>query len=1102
MFDTFDYTKRIFILNGYVTDDFINNKLSVINISNLLLLWLKEQQKYDSVIFINSSGGITFLDEKSAEIMIAKSLQKTKAKPSSGLMKRTTKLTNRPNTTSVNTTDIKFKYEDFAKNINEFRERIVKWMNNKENKVAIIFEDNKFLDKNRVGDDIYDLFRNDFINYKQLPVDNKNIIIFLFQFIENGTNNIAYNFAEKHLSEIFGINEEGKRTGFAVYKRIGLPNKDEIKLLINNIRLKNELKTDFSFLDNFVDNIAVLSKKKKLDLKTLHKEMLEIKSFDKQSLKAICKKYDFKEIEKTGQERLNELVGHKKVKRELYKIVNGSEKISNKEEYRGVLNYRFIKQKINSKLKNNLLHFALLGNPGTGKTTIAAIIGQLFRENGLLPIGHVIKATRDDLVGGYIGQTAIKTKELIERAIGGVLFVDEAYTLIKKGDFGNDFGKEALDTILEAMSDRAGEFTVILAGYKNEMNRVLEDNPGMKRRIINLDLEDFNEEELAEIFKQKVKNCGIDYDEEIINSAYNLAANILKNRKDYGGENFGNAGVIENIVNNAIRDAKSKNSPLSIKNFEDKEQAFFTKVVKKGDTTEEFDNLIGLTEVKEKIKKIKKIVEHKKNRKEKIELGHFLFRGNPGTGKTTVANYITNQFYELGAIKSNRFINKTASDFLGTINKSSQTITKEILDNSLNSVLFIDEAHQLADNPAGEAVLKTIVPFMEDNRDQFILIMGGYPEEIDNMLEKDPGLKSRFKNIINFPDYTGEDLAEILKKNIEKENYQLADNVSNKEIIKKMKELKASEGNHFGNARSVRNYFEKVVENYAVRVDTISEKYILEKSDLEIDEEDKDISLSDSLENIIGLENVKLKLKSMIAKVKMAQKRRKEVVPGHYIFSGNPGTGKTTIARLFAKEMYEIGIISTKEVKEISATDLIGQYIGETENKTKKLLNNSLGKVLFIDEAHQLYNENGKGYGSEAIKVLVPFSENNRNTISIILAGYPKEIERLLNMDPGLKSRFSENILFEDYDSNELLDIFKHIVKDDSFKLDSSIKDQDIISALEKIRQREGVNFGNGRSVRNYFEQVKGNLDCRVVESNDDSIDINTIIKEDLRDDQ
>ncbi|MBA4542213.1 MULTISPECIES: stage V sporulation protein K [unclassified Thermoactinomyces] len=198
--------------------------------------------------------------------------------------------------------------------------------------------------------------------------------------------------------------------------------------------------------------------------------------------------------------------------------------------------------------EQQVLHMIFSGNPGTGKTTVARILSRLFKEMGVLSKGHLVEVERADLVGEYIGHTAQKTREHVKKALGGILFIDEAYSLARGGE--KDFGKEAIDTMVKSMEDYKNDFILILAGYSEEMEQFLRLNPGLPSRFpIHLQFPDFHLDELMEIAEQMVQERQY----RLSLTAQEKLRQHLKEQMERRDEQFGNARHVRNLVEQAIR---------------------------------------------------------------------------------------------------------------------------------------------------------------------------------------------------------------------------------------------------------------------------------------------------------------------------------------------------------------------------------------------------------------------------------------------------------------------------------------------------------------------------------------------------------------------
>ena len=250
-----------------------------------------------------------------------------------------------------------------------------------------------------------------------------------------------------------------------------------------------------------------------------------------------------KEPEKSGMEELNELIGLKTVKHDVEEMV-------------GLAKVRKMREEKGMKTVPVSLHLVFSGNPGTGKTTVARILAKLYKEIGILSEGQLVETDRSGLVAGYVGQTAIKTQKKIEEAMGGVLFIDEAYMLNQKDE---NFGQEAIDTILKAMEDHRDEFIVIVAGYTELMKEFVESNPGLKSRFNKFfEFPDYTVEELQQIFELQCKK----YQYTLTEEADKAVREEIIRLEAEKGENFANAREVRNLFERIITNQASRVSEL------------------------------------------------------------------------------------------------------------------------------------------------------------------------------------------------------------------------------------------------------------------------------------------------------------------------------------------------------------------------------------------------------------------------------------------------------------------------------------------------------------------------------------------------------------
>lgn len=487
------------------------------------------------------------------------------------------------------------------------------------------------------------------------------------------------------------------------------------------------------------------------------------------------------------------------------------------------------------------LHAVFTGNPGTGKTTVAKMLGKIYNQLGLLSKGHVVEADRSDLVAEYIGQTAPKTKEIIKKAKGGILFIDEAYALARKNDDSKDFGKEAIEILLKEMSDGDGDISIIAAGYPEEMNNFLESNPGMRSRFqMFYDFPDYAPKELLSIAEYSSQKRGIKFNEASRELIYKKLVDAYRDRdRMFGNARYVNSLIDESKMNMGLRlmqlpnpqdlsnEVLSTIEPVDIDKIFGIQQKSITDIPIDEEllvsSLGALHSLIGLESVKNEIDELVKLVrfyrEIGKDVRQSFSL-HTVFTGNPGTGKTTVARILAQIYKALGILERGNLVECDRQDLVGGFVGQTAIKTNDVLNRAKGGVLFIDEAYALSEggeNDFGKEAVETILKRMEDNRGDFIVIVAGYTDNMKRFLESNPGLSSRFDREMQFEDYDASQLHDIALKMLANNGIK-PDEKASLHIKAYAEFLYKTRNKFFGNARSMRKVVEEAIKNQHLRL--------------------------------------------------------------------------------------------------------------------------------------------------------------------------------------------------------------------------------------------------------------------------------------------
>ena len=485
-----------------------------------------------------------------------------------------------------------------------------------------------------------------------------------------------------------------------------------------------------------------------------------------------------------------------------------------------------------------------------------------------------------------------------------------------------------------------------------------------------------------------------------------------------------------------------------------------------------FEGLVGLEEVKEELVKIKAYVS--KNNNDDITL-NMAFLGNPGSGKELVAGLMAKILYSYGATRSTNFYSFSAKDFKSLDPSSiANNIAK-----AAGGVVYLSDA-ELLDQTDGNRDVKFALEFMINIMKEFkgtrtCFILGGYKYLVEEMLYNCAELSSKIRFRLLFPDYDKGELKQLITKFLKERGYEIKDTAITL-MIDILEQRKFAP--EYANCDTVLEVINGVIiaQNYRTIKD--AKDRTVDKKDVEKYMEDNNVfivgskelgvsSARQDLEKLVGLEEVKKNVDNLIA---FFAKNRNKKVDFHMAFLGAPGTGKTEVARIIGRLLHEEGLLPTSKFIECTRDNFIGKYIGHTTPKTRELIKRAMGGVLYVDEAYTLADNSENGFGKEAIAELLKVMEDKRGEFCVILSGYTDEMKNLFQVNPGFKSRVKFELVFNDYNEEEMHRIAHLFLKKDDYTITDDALDL-VVKVVGYLKNKP--HYASARTLRETLNSVE-----------------------------
>ncbi|WP_067457411.1 AAA family ATPase [Actinomadura macra] len=721
----------------------------------------------------------------------------------------------------------------------------------------------------------------------------------------------------------------------------------------------------------------------------------------------------------------------------------------------------------------------ICGPEGSGRRTAAAAVERVLIEDGR---AHDALRLSDQVfadlgvsdavlwVQARIGECAVDGRVLVIRYLDAILGYDAAGTAV-------------VEELRRGMADHPGLHVVALCRTGGE-ERLLAANPALVHGMRVARTADFGVQDHAELFRRAVGDGGGRVERRVARAA---GALLVRTPAQL---NMRNARLAGHLAELCLMRARQRTGDATGAGVEVTEADLPARPAMPGaavaDPLADLAACVGIASVK---REVRSLVTEAKGARLRMEAGmtartrprHLMFAGNPGTGKATVAGILGRLYAELGVLPSGHLVRVERADLVGGHAGESAAKIRRAFERAAGGVLLIactdllDPTGSPRDAEAADALAAAI----ESCPDDLVVVLSGPGPGHGGLLAARPALARLFPTTIRFPDLTEAELVTVFAERAAADRFLLAPGV-----LDRVRELVAAgpPAARLGNARLMAALLERTVARQAHRLMTgLDEDESLDTlvpGDVpgalvpagRVEQADDPLA---EIDRLVGLGTVKQEVGLLVAEARTERLRRDAGITAtrptrHMVFTGNPGTAKTTVARLLADVYARLGLLSSGHLVEVSRADLVAEFVGQTAPRVRAAVERALGGVLFVDEAYALH-ASGADFGPEAVAELLRLMEEHRFDLVVIVAGYDREMREFLVSNPGLASRFPRVLRFPDYTDDELTAIFATMAADAGFTVPPTA-----LAAVRRLLPRlgRGARFGNAREMRNLLDRA------------------------------